>query len=561
MNMKRLTVFALAAFLWCASFAFAQTARPLSDVLEDWQGYSWNDIRDIAAWEAQNDGPLYPSAPANTPHYESFEGDFTPADSNTKLAIFSDDGCDVFIDGVKVHSAKGRGQALPNLAQSLYQINYSFQEGQTYRIRVDYSNTVYLGAADIDGASLFAYSGEGLVGPTPTPRAPQPTPTPAPTATPEPCSVSLQADAVDSKSVDLSWNQCYQPDFVSYKLFRSETEGFTPDETTYMDRGTDESIASEVTYTNSVLQADTTYHYVLQINHGGKTTEARASVRTNEEGSPSVKFAGLARACAGGIMGDDVHSFTLTATATNPDGSLATNTDFMLSFHNDTGSSPSKKAKFVSQNAEQATILSEGLAVRSDNLGKFSVTVLSSDIASTSTQIKVQWQDSQGQNKTVGSQSCVFDRAWSLRRFGLVNFPNEEDTGWIFNQDVLLSADVTPAKVYLKYRVDPSIPRDTSYFHSDGTPKNGTELSDRGNWKEVNNHALRIRIAEIRLHDSVSYSGSPEDYATLIDSNGDSISEANVTTSNGAAQVNIKAGPLFEQVKLVVLQYTDETQK
>ncbi len=30
----------------------------------------------------------------------------------TKLAIFSDDGCDVFVDGVKVWSAKDQPQAL-----------------------------------------------------------------------------------------------------------------------------------------------------------------------------------------------------------------------------------------------------------------------------------------------------------------------------------------------------------------------------------------------------------------------------------------------------------------
>lgn len=138
--------------------ALAQTSRPLEDVLEDWQGYGWSDIVDIATYEAQNDGPLYPSAPSATPHYETFEGSFSPEDENTKLAIFSDDGCDVYINETKVHSGKDNGQALPNLSQSLHRISTSFQAGQTYQIRVEYSNTEYKGAADIDGASLFAYT-------------------------------------------------------------------------------------------------------------------------------------------------------------------------------------------------------------------------------------------------------------------------------------------------------------------------------------------------------------------------------------------------------------------
>ena len=151
---------ALAVCFWSSSSS-AQAGRPLSDVLEDWQGYTWSDIQDTASWQAQNDGPLYPSAPSSTPAYETFEGSFTPSSADTKLAIFSDDGCDVYINGSKVFGAKGRGQALPNLSQSLAKIDYSFQAGQTYQIRVEYSNTAYLGAADIDGASLFAYSESG----------------------------------------------------------------------------------------------------------------------------------------------------------------------------------------------------------------------------------------------------------------------------------------------------------------------------------------------------------------------------------------------------------------
>ena len=95
------------------------------------------------------------------PAYENFEGNFTPASASTKLAIFSDDVCDVFVDGAKVYGGKGQGQALPNLAQSLHKISFTFVAGQSYLIRVEYSNTSYQGAAGIDGATLFAYTDTG----------------------------------------------------------------------------------------------------------------------------------------------------------------------------------------------------------------------------------------------------------------------------------------------------------------------------------------------------------------------------------------------------------------
>ena len=140
----------------------AQASRSLGDVLENYEGYDWNYITNRAAWQAQNDGPLYPSAPPTVPQYETFEGSFTPQGANTKIAIFSDDGCDVYINGAKVHSKLGSGQGLPDLGQSLHKIAYIFQSGVSYQIKVVYSNVHYTGNTDIDGATLFAYSETGV---------------------------------------------------------------------------------------------------------------------------------------------------------------------------------------------------------------------------------------------------------------------------------------------------------------------------------------------------------------------------------------------------------------
>ena len=157
------------ACLWLLALGFAlpaHAARPLSDILYSVANGDWEDVKDTASWQAANDGPRYLSAPGQTPQYESFEGDWEAPSADAKLAIFSDDGCDVFIDGQKVHGRLGKGQGLPNLSESLYNVNFPFQMGRTYHIKVDYSNTYYLGNADIDGCTLFVYEGEG---PPPTP--------------------------------------------------------------------------------------------------------------------------------------------------------------------------------------------------------------------------------------------------------------------------------------------------------------------------------------------------------------------------------------------------------
>lgn len=117
----------------------------------------WSSVVDAAHWQANNDRPIRLSAPTSTPEYVTYSGTWTPTQNMMRLAIFSDDGCDVWIDGQKVWSRKGQGQALPNLSQSLHVLPGTFVSNQTYTIQIDYSNTAYLGSADIDGVTLFAY--------------------------------------------------------------------------------------------------------------------------------------------------------------------------------------------------------------------------------------------------------------------------------------------------------------------------------------------------------------------------------------------------------------------
>jgi hypothetical protein len=77
--------------------------QPLSNVLLDLAGYDWSTVQSEAAWEALNDGPMYYNAPPAVIFHENFEGTFTPlagSTDTTRLAIFSDDGSNVFVDDV-----------------------------------------------------------------------------------------------------------------------------------------------------------------------------------------------------------------------------------------------------------------------------------------------------------------------------------------------------------------------------------------------------------------------------------------------------------------------------
>lgn len=144
--------------------AWAQTAhdfgpvRPLSDVLENMEGAPWSAVRSLAQQQsAIAFGPNYRNFPATVPYYAAFEGDFIPASDDTRLAIFSDDGCDVTINGQRVFNRLDRTQGLSDLTKSLSPLNYEFKAGQSYAIRIEYSNIIPV-IVDADGATLFAYT-------------------------------------------------------------------------------------------------------------------------------------------------------------------------------------------------------------------------------------------------------------------------------------------------------------------------------------------------------------------------------------------------------------------
>lgn len=140
-DLRKLTNALLILASACLASSVPASAESLNSILVNMQGYSYSYVQDQAAWQAENDSPAYSSAPTDTPAYETFTGSFTPTDANIGLAIFSDDGCDVYIKGEKVHSMKGQGQHLPDLSQSLHKIDFVLEAGKSYDIKVEYSNT------------------------------------------------------------------------------------------------------------------------------------------------------------------------------------------------------------------------------------------------------------------------------------------------------------------------------------------------------------------------------------------------------------------------------------
>jgi len=144
-----------------AAHAYTATGTLPSALQVEIPGSTWDTVVADATAEST------PAAGSNggTPIYHStkleettLEGDFTADINTTSLAIFSDDGSDVTIDGVKVWGGRDQGQALENLPVSLHKLPITLNAGQTYHIKIDYSNTYYTGDGDIDGVTLFTWA-------------------------------------------------------------------------------------------------------------------------------------------------------------------------------------------------------------------------------------------------------------------------------------------------------------------------------------------------------------------------------------------------------------------
>ena len=126
------------------------------------------DARKLAASFAAGTGEDLGYHSNSGTELREFSGDYTPPELPEGeqgsymygLAVFSDDGCDVVIDGETVHSRYKIGQALPRMKQSFHPLPILLQPGKEVHVEVKYSNTRFLIndiRPDIDGCTLFLY--------------------------------------------------------------------------------------------------------------------------------------------------------------------------------------------------------------------------------------------------------------------------------------------------------------------------------------------------------------------------------------------------------------------
>ena len=227
-------------------------------------------------------------------------------------------------------------------------------------------------------------------------------------------------------------------------------------------------------------------------------------------------------------------------------------TEFKLSFEGNRGHDygdgrAQKKAKFVTSDGNGNPEYVEELTVSTDNQGKIGFTVLSSDIVSSDIEVKIKWEDADGEEQEAGSKACDFAEAEAKRRFAnpfnsADRYP-EDDFGWLFQQQWLRSVgSQTTAKFYLKFMKDPSLG------------------NVNGNWEFVNGHQMLFKIADVELKSSstATAASATEDYVFFASTQ--SRTALYATTGDGSATGIIQAGPQIGQVKKIFIAVYDQSQ-
>ncbi len=148
---------------------FAQNVATLIYDVSDMADGSITQARLEAQRQATGAGPAFRSF--KKVEYRSFSGKFIPPElpEDKKgrfvygLAVFSDDGVNVTVQGSLIHQRFGQGQHLPSIGESFHLLPVILAPGEPIDITVDYLNTIYdndpesPGYPDIDGCTLFLY--------------------------------------------------------------------------------------------------------------------------------------------------------------------------------------------------------------------------------------------------------------------------------------------------------------------------------------------------------------------------------------------------------------------
>lgn len=152
---------ALSVLLTFACGAIAQAPTPFA------VGSIFNNKGELGIESVRNVALAQSTA---TPHYKSngeetrfYEGYFKAAENTSKLALLSDDGTSVWIDGQQILNRAGQGQGFENFDSTFYPLTKTFTAGRIYHLKLQYTNTSHKSDADVDGVSLWAYDGGGTI--------------------------------------------------------------------------------------------------------------------------------------------------------------------------------------------------------------------------------------------------------------------------------------------------------------------------------------------------------------------------------------------------------------
>lgn len=299
------------------------------------------------------------------------------------------------------------------------------------------------------------------------------------------------------------------------------------------------------------------------------------------------------RICAGAGLLDGVHSMKVEIQLTRQEGLTRNNwskrTKISLRF---TGFNYDAEGFIAPRlyNEAGTDIITPGSLLETKEDGRLVFHILSSNVVS-QTLLEVNWNNV----APIGHAICVFSGPLNLRRFGVKDYIESVDDGWIFNQGVVLAKPgvTAPAKVYLKHQKALTA-ADDKYFiikkdmngdgnvedvpsltlDADGDGEVSEEernegvvrrpLDDDGNWSFVNGHRLKIRISEIIRSDGEIV--DPENYGeylSLVIAEGGAYSVVDsvegVTEGDGAVQVWLKSFSRIYEVESVTLEAEDQT--
>lgn len=146
-----------AAIIMAGSTGFA---LPLGGVITNMPSANETTVRTEAERQMKDKDTRFKSVKVEN---DVFDGYFIPASASTRLAVVSDDGVTITIDGAATNVTNfGAGQSDKNIDQVFKVVSTpTFVVGRAYRIKVDYSNTIHTDDNDFDGMTLFAFNGGG----------------------------------------------------------------------------------------------------------------------------------------------------------------------------------------------------------------------------------------------------------------------------------------------------------------------------------------------------------------------------------------------------------------